>query len=94
MRSLPSCDAAECFTISSPWQNCGTGVSPVVFMVTSGVSESLFSLSPRAAKSTSEVPSANPAFQLEQTQRCHIRGTSQGIFEHREHRLTNLCRAL
>jgi len=35
---------------SSPWQNCGTGVSPVVFMVTSGVSESLFSLLPRAAK--------------------------------------------
>ncbi|MBN2562421.1 MAG: ferrous iron transport protein B, partial [Phycisphaerae bacterium] len=31
-------------TRSSPWQNCGTGVSPVVFTVRNGVSEPLFSL--------------------------------------------------
>ncbi|MBN2560069.1 MAG: serine/threonine protein kinase, partial [Phycisphaerae bacterium] len=29
---------------SSPWQNCGTGVSPVVFTVRNGVSDPLFSL--------------------------------------------------
>jgi len=34
---------------SSPWQNCGTGVSPVVFTVKNGVFKPLFSLSPRAA---------------------------------------------
>ncbi|MBN2561336.1 MAG: calcineurin-like phosphoesterase family protein [Phycisphaerae bacterium] len=33
---------------SSPWQNCGTGVSPVVFTVKNGVSETLLSLLPRA----------------------------------------------
>ncbi|MBN2561644.1 MAG: hypothetical protein JXQ75_12010 [Phycisphaerae bacterium] len=36
-------------TPSSPWQNCGTGVSPVVFTVRNGVSEPLSSLPPRAA---------------------------------------------
>jgi len=34
---------------SGPWQNCGTGVSPVVFTVKNGVFKPLFSLSPRAA---------------------------------------------
>jgi len=32
----------------SPWQNCGTGVSPVVFTVKNGAFKPLFSLSPRA----------------------------------------------
>jgi len=36
---------------SSPWQNCGTGVSPVVFTIKKGVFKPLFSLSPRAARS-------------------------------------------
>ncbi|MBN2561600.1 MAG: hypothetical protein JXQ75_11780, partial [Phycisphaerae bacterium] len=33
---------------------CGTGVSPVVFTVRNGVSEPLFSLSPRAVKPLAE----------------------------------------
>jgi len=39
-----------CRGTNSPWQYCGTGVSPVVFTVRNGVSEPLFSLLPRAAK--------------------------------------------
>ncbi|MBN2563786.1 MAG: hypothetical protein JXQ75_22945, partial [Phycisphaerae bacterium] len=35
---------AHRWNASSLWQNCGTGVSPVVFTVRNGVSEPLFSL--------------------------------------------------
>jgi len=34
---------------NSPWQYCGTGVSPVVFTLENAVSNPLFALSPRAA---------------------------------------------
>jgi len=45
---------------SSPWQNCGTGVSPVVFTVRNSVSEPLFSLLPRADRlRTSALASAH-----------------------------------
>jgi len=46
--------------ISRPWQNCGTGVSPVVFTVKNAVYNPRFALSLRAVNTTAQGPSVAP----------------------------------